>query len=226
MTSQTLSTLPQDVESFKPLTLREQREQRKVARAIVVEILAAKGFRPGLIERIHFTSSTRMTSSMGYARYSDGRIKLSASPLWRRASPAKRRNTVIHELAHLLTKWLAPSYARISAHGPAWKAMMVRLGEEPVRCHKVPTVPRGGRRAAAAASAAIAPAPRLLQPTFVVDEVVMFGRTNGEQTRARVTKVGRKRLSLVTLEKRGKRRSYPVGSKFTASPLLCQKIGG
>ncbi len=38
------------------------------------------------------------------------------------------RDTILHEIAHALT----PK----TGHGPAWKAMCVRLGAKPVRCFK------------------------------------------------------------------------------------------
>lgn len=64
-----------------------------------------------------------------------GRIRFSASPLWRRASKAERRNTVIHELAHVLVNCYHGR--RVTAHGSEWKAMHRLLGEAPSRTHSV-----------------------------------------------------------------------------------------
>lgn len=44
------------------------------------------------------------------------------------------RSTLLHEFAHGLVHWLG-GRERGSSHGRVWKAWMVRLGQEPSRCH-------------------------------------------------------------------------------------------
>lgn len=47
---------------------------------------------------------------------------------------------------------------------------------------------------------------------FFVGQIVLFGRGNGEQTRGEVIKVNPTRLKVKTLESRGTKKAYPVGS--------------
>ena len=42
------------------------------------------------------------------------------------------KRTVVHEIAHLITRTIYPGS---SAHGQEWKSVMVFLGAEPSRCH-------------------------------------------------------------------------------------------
>jgi predicted SprT family Zn-dependent metalloprotease len=86
---------------------------------------------------IHIEWSTRMTASMGNARTVPmglHRIKLS-KPLWPKATAAERRNTVIHEAAHILANMRAGG--RSQGHGRMWKVMMMLLGGKPKRTHSV-----------------------------------------------------------------------------------------
>ena len=43
-------------------------------------------------------------------------------------------DTVPHEVAHLVTHLI---YGYVSAHGPEWKYVMIRLGKQPNRCHNM-----------------------------------------------------------------------------------------
>ena len=45
-------------------------------------------------------------------------------------------STLLHELAHALTCWHHGDDADV--HGPKWKDVMRRLGQEPNRCHSYP----------------------------------------------------------------------------------------
>ena len=47
---------------------------------------------------------------------------------------------------------------------------------------------------------------------FKVGDKVMFGRPNGEQTLGRIEKVNQKTYKIKTLESRGTRSQYVVGS--------------
>ena len=49
---------------------------------------------------------------------------------------------------------------------------------------------------------------------FKVGETVLFGRTNGEKTRGRITKVNSKSYKVTTLESRGTRSQYNSGGSW------------
>ena len=79
----------------------------------------------------------RFTRRMGDALVTDhenrfGRVRLS-KPLWKRATPAERRQTMIHEIAHVY----AELEQRGAHHGLVWQKYMVLFGVVPKRCHKV-----------------------------------------------------------------------------------------
>ena len=64
--------------------------------------------------------------------------------LYYRATDAQRRKNMIHELAHILAnlrynEGVEQGEERSAGYGPAWRAMMLELGEKPVRCHSVDT---------------------------------------------------------------------------------------
>ena len=49
---------------------------------------------------------------------------------------------------------------------------------------------------------------------FKVGDTVLFGRTNGEKTRGRITKVNAKSYKVTTLESRGTRSQYTSGGSW------------
>jgi len=49
---------------------------------------------------------------------------------------------------------------------------------------------------------------------FKVGDTVLFGRTNGEKTRGRITKVNAKSYKITTLESRGTRSQYSSGGSW------------
>lgn len=142
-----LSTIPQDVQSFQGLTRAEEASERAWIDAVVRQCLADAGM-PNVNIRVEFAGArgrtkpgAKFSSRMGDARVTDyrtrtGRVRLSRTALWRRASAIKRRNTLKHEIAHVLAQLEAGPLKQVG-HGPGWKRMMVRLGEEPKRCHSV-----------------------------------------------------------------------------------------
>jgi hypothetical protein len=244
----TTSTIPQDLATTRNLTNREQRAELATARVILAEALTLAGLDPVVeLARVKLTMSTAMTSSMGIARTDNwsslapvaGRINLAASALWLHASPTKRRNTIIHEFAHLIANremGKPEKGAKRKSHGVVWKRWMVRLGEaNPVRCHKVPkarpTTRRRGPRAKALDSLAMligrsaAEAIHRVRPAaadkFSRGQVVLVGRARGEQTRCKVTRVNGKSLTVETLEPRA---GQPAGMKMRASFSLCRPV--
>lgn len=126
----------------------------------VIEYLTKVG-REDLLDVVRVEWNSRFTRRMGDATYRPAlpgreivaRCRFSI-PLWERASEEERRNTVAHELAHLVcfhewyTKpWHTGRRIRIgelpgrgrkpTAHGWEWKKIMHRMGETPSRCHDV-----------------------------------------------------------------------------------------
>jgi predicted SprT family Zn-dependent metalloprotease len=96
---------------------------------------------PQYYNRIVVEWSNGLKTTMGNARtkrskdgdYS-GLIRLSVA-LWPRASEEERKETVIHEAAHILAHIV---YGERCDHGPKWVATMARLGyPNASRCHQV-----------------------------------------------------------------------------------------
>lgn len=100
------------------------------------------GFEPASIS---LEWNNRFTSRLGDARVTDytsrtGRVRLSR-PLWRRAPEFQRRETMIHEIAHVY----ADLQKRRAGHGPVWKLWMIRFGySNPERCYSSTVVDRTG----------------------------------------------------------------------------------
>lgn len=81
--------------------------------------------------------STRYTAKIGSANLNGWRIKLSV-PLMKRASIEERKNTIAHEVCHLLAMRRARQRCvRLPPHGDLWRTLMRRAGYEPTRCHAV-----------------------------------------------------------------------------------------
>lgn len=115
-----------------PFSLRE-------ARRIADEQLAWGLERLGMEHiTLRMEWSNRFTRRMGDAlvtsrAHATGRVRFSV-PLWPRATPAERRQTVLHELAHVAADLRHGARCK---HGLRWKAVMRELGLEPERCHSV-----------------------------------------------------------------------------------------
>ena len=83
--------------------------------------------------------NSRFTARMGDARCPGlmGAIRLSI-PLWPRASENERRETVLHEVCHVVVMYESKkSGKRVPSHGHEWQHKMRTLGIEPKRCHQV-----------------------------------------------------------------------------------------
>jgi predicted SprT family Zn-dependent metalloprotease len=145
---------------------RYWKEREEVGRW-VIEFLTKVGHED-LLDVVRVEWSGRFTRRMGDALYKPAmnggapyaRLRFSM-PLWPRADEAERRNTVAHELAHLVTfhEWHTRSDATKNgrglrfgkaptAHGWVWRTVMRRMGERPERCHNVDRtgLKRKGRR--------------------------------------------------------------------------------
>ena len=174
-----LSTIQQDEQSTRAISAYEQRGERAWIQATIDWCLERVGMSD---VTIRVERNGRFSRRMGdalvtFADYANrsGRVRFSSHALWRRASPVKRRNTVVHEVAHILAELEAGATKRVG-HGYGWKRMMRRLGAEPTRCH---TVNRDGirrrsrRRAPVALRRYVVAAPRpVVRPAPVVRPVV------------------------------------------------------
>lgn len=108
------------------------------AKSIVIECCIKAG-RPELHSRIVVEWDAKLATTMGMAHTNHlaGTARLCLNPaLWERATPEERRQTSIHEAAHALANII---HRKGCGHGPEWKAIMVRLGATPDRCHSVST---------------------------------------------------------------------------------------
>lgn len=87
-----------------------------------------------LIPRLSWEWNGRFTTRMGDATWPAAVIRLS-TPLWPRASVEERRETVIHELCHVLT---GHKFGKMDGHGARWQSLMREAGyRRPGRCHLV-----------------------------------------------------------------------------------------
>ncbi len=95
---------------------------------------------PELSPKIRYSWNDWFTRRMGDATYDfangTGRVRFS-KPLWGRAPLRERKNTIVHEVCHIITYYKYGKSA--SPHGAHWKRMMMLAGEFPERCHTVNT---------------------------------------------------------------------------------------
>jgi len=94
-----------------------------------------------ILESLEVEWNKRFTSRLGSARSikvtESFRLRFSV-PLWPRATPKERRDTVIHEVCHLVAQKRAWARGvKIQAHGPEWQRLMRECGIEPERTHNV-----------------------------------------------------------------------------------------
>lgn len=103
---------------------------------LVVRLVTKAELKPALPVRWN----RRLRTSMGRAkcRLDKGRwvpVAVEFNPrLWARATPAERRETVIHEVAHIIAN---VRHQQSCGHDARWQAVMVELGGSLERCHKV-----------------------------------------------------------------------------------------
>jgi hypothetical protein len=125
-------------------------DEPKYSRSINRWIAAAlkKLDAPDLIGKVNWVYNPNLTSTMGYVRlyhildwHLVHRIEFSPE-LFRRARPEQRRQTVYHEVAHVVDGWRG-TYNPKKPHGRSWKGLMRTLGIPAKRCHDVPVVGRG-----------------------------------------------------------------------------------
>jgi SprT protein len=103
-----------------------------------VELTCATCGVPELAAKILVRWNPRFTARMGDAKWfpakDRGVIRLSV-PLWPKASPEDRIETVVHETCHIIAEF---QFGVGQGHGPKWRALMRRCGyENASRCHTV-----------------------------------------------------------------------------------------
>lgn len=91
----------------------------------------------GLTQRVDVELNHRFTRKMGQAVSSRlrniNKVRFSI-PLFLRTTEEDRENTIIHEVAHIITFIL---YPKATPHGWEWQKVHRQLGKEPARCHNV-----------------------------------------------------------------------------------------
>jgi SprT protein len=99
------------------------------------EACAANDY-PELAGEIRWQFNARFGAKMGDAFYAKKLVRFSA-PLWPRATPEQREQTVKHEACHLIAFDLEGYPAK--GHGEHWAKCMRAAGLDPKRCHSVDT---------------------------------------------------------------------------------------
>ncbi len=102
-----------------------------------------------LVNDIDVQWNSRFTAKLGDARFkpTGSRVRFS-TPIWPRASEEERRQTVIHEICHIIVAYEAHvnGLPRRRSHGHEWQLMMVRCKVPPERTHCVDTKGLSTRR--------------------------------------------------------------------------------
>lgn len=106
-----------------------------------IQALLLEGMeRLGVSFPVKVSWNSRLKTCMGVALLFSDQIHLCPS-LWPLATEAQRRETVLHELCHLVA---TKQYGHRAGHKEPWKKLMCRLGLVPNRLHTVPVPPRKG----------------------------------------------------------------------------------
>lgn len=104
------------------------------------EAFRANGLEPNYILKW----SDRMFRTMGIARLQKGKTPIVglSRHLWAHASREERKNTCVHEAAHIIAVVKYGPEGR--GHGRRWRVAMIRAGEKPSIYHNIdPDVPMG-----------------------------------------------------------------------------------
>jgi SprT protein len=79
----------------------------------------------------------------GYAYYDKNEIHISCEYLWSEPHEMVKQTTP-HECAHLINRYR--NGEDVSPHGKGWKAVMVALGQKPIRCQRFPLTQKHQRK--------------------------------------------------------------------------------
>lgn len=219
-------------QSHEPMTTAEKRIELGRARDLVewgCETL-------NILTPVKVVFSASMTRCMGKASGPRAEIRLSA-PLWLRATPEERDETIVHELAHIIdflrnNGWRKGTGGKRLVHDQVFKAIVQSLGGEGSRCHKVDTSGLKRRRAPRRSSVAAQAVTVLLIPRsgfnarseFRVGDRVLFGRRNGEQTEGVIVKLNAKKAKVRQVGARGVRSNHAEGTVWGVPYSLLTKI--
>lgn len=90
-----------------------------------------------LVAKIRWCWNSKLTRAIGRATYRKNVIDLSHK-LFQLISPTERRDTIIHEVCHLIAyeKFVVRGGRSIKGHGPEWKMLMRQAGGTPKSCSK------------------------------------------------------------------------------------------
>lgn len=136
------------------------------AQEILRECFSLVPEQAGFMQRIRFRVSARMTRAAGKARPSTGEITLSL-PYFEDVGNFEKefRNTVTHEIAHVLSPpYRNPGSRKSVQHGHRWQAMHRRLGGTGERCHELELSAGYERKRRGRAERTSVPCPKCEQP--------------------------------------------------------------
>jgi len=106
------------------------REMITRAKEIRTELMMRFPIYQGELGRIVFSVNTRLRTTAGKAKHKLFMVQLSNEIFRRAENESNFRNTVLHEIAHLL---VGPG----NGHNRRWKAMHRRIGGNAERCHSM-----------------------------------------------------------------------------------------
>jgi predicted SprT family Zn-dependent metalloprotease len=112
---------------------RKFNSKREIS-ALIKETRETLGYTPRIRWR---WGNGNMTSTMGRAHSAKREVWFSHR-LWKRASLRERRNTIVHEVCHIVA-------GCEHHHREPWRKLMRQCGEKPTRCHNVRTFKRRRR---------------------------------------------------------------------------------
>lgn len=95
------------------------------------------------------TSFTRRMGDAEYIRSKGYGVVRFSVPLWPLASPEARKETVIHEVCHVVNSYFSiakSGWGPVSSHGYQWQSLMIQCGVKPERCHSVERPPELKRK--------------------------------------------------------------------------------
>ncbi len=113
-------------------------EQRKQIRQWIMDTLVTLN-KVDLYDRLEVTYENSFTRRMGDAWVSRDKTQLRVRfsiPLWALATEAQRKETVVHEVCHIVDM-MDNGHRIYGAHGISWGMLMRKCGLAPNRCHTV-----------------------------------------------------------------------------------------
>ena len=101
----------------------------------ISQLIGETASKLGYSRAIPFSWNYRRSGTMGLAF--NERIELSHR-LFLRATPEQRRETIVHEVCHVVARSMRDMFPRYRPHGYQWRGFMAKAGyPDAKRCHKV-----------------------------------------------------------------------------------------